>query len=411
MQKHVPRKIGRLIEEYLRYFPCVAVIGPRQCGKTTLVKTLARDWTLFDLEKSDDFHQISDDPDLFLRLHPDQTVIDEAQLMPNLFPALRVAVDADRSRKGRYIITGSNSPTLLRPVSESLAGRVGIVEMSPLSLEETIGGDAHFYRLFGRTSLKPSSLPELSPRCGLQDLHKYWFEGGYPEPWCQADARFRDVWLSQYIRTYLERDVSKLFPGLNAVRFRQFVEMLAGLSGRIVNYAETARALGISQPTARDYFTIAHHTFVWRHLPAYDKNVVKRVVKHPKGFLRDSGLLHYLARIQDLRHLLSHPCMGTSWEALVSEEILRGLQNRGIEHSSFHYRTAAGTEIDLVLEGRFGILPIEIKYRQSNPSKRLRALRDFVAERNLPLGLVIDNGEKVRQLDRNLFAVPFSCCV
>ncbi|MDT8392065.1 MAG: ATP-binding protein [Lentisphaeria bacterium] len=411
MMTFISRQSIRLVQDYLRFFPCVAIVGPRQCGKTTLVRHLTSDWHHFDLEKAGDYGQISADPDLFFRLHPERAAIDEAQVLPALFPALRVAIDASRSEKGRFIITGSSSPDLVHAISESLAGRVGVVELSPLSLEEICGGDAPFYDLFNDLEAGAEPLLTLSSRMTLQEIHHYWFHGGYPEPWRVDDEPFSEAWMGQYVQTYLDRDIAKLFPGLNTPRFRQFVEMLAGFSGRIVNYAEAARALGVSQPTTRDYFHIAHKTFVWRHLPAYAKDVCKRVVKHPKGYLRDSGLLHFLSRIRDLPHLMGHPSMGASWESLVVEELLRGLQNRGVDHDAYHYRTAAGAEVDLVLEGRFGTLPIEIKYHHDASRKGIRALRDFVRENNLPLGIVVDNGEHPRRLDERLVAVPFSCCL
>ena len=196
------RKYERLLKEYLGFFPCVALIGSRQCGKTTLLQTLPKDWRVFDLEKQSDFQRLSQDPDLFFRLNPDKIAIDEAQLRPELFPALRVAVDKDRQRTGRFVITGSCSPKLIRAVSESLAGRIGIIEMAPLSFSETSAelSPPFFQFLTDRVHVR-DFFSALKPLGSMRDAHKFWFRGGYPEPWLKKSKRFHSIWMNQYIGT------------------------------------------------------------------------------------------------------------------------------------------------------------------------------------------------------------------
>ena len=204
-----------------------------------------------------------------------------------------------------------------------------------------------------------------------------------------------------------------LFPNLNLNlnrdRFRQFIALLSQLSGNILNNADIARTLGVSEPTVRDWLSIAHDTFLWRHIPAWDRSAAKQLVKHPKGFLRDSGLLHRLLRIQDSDMLSTHPCVGKSWEGMVVETLLRGFENVGIGVAPFHYRTRGGAEIDLILEGQFGasqLLPVEIKLTQQSDKRALRSLADFVAVHDCPLGLVINNDERPRWLDERILAIP-----
>lgn len=398
-----------LLQELLGLFPCVAIVGVRQCGKTTLLGQLPGDWRIHDLEKRADVEAIGRDPDLFFRLNPDRIAIDECQLLPRLFPALRVAIDSDRNRPGRFIITGSSSPDLLAAVSESLAGRVAIVELAPFGPAEALALPASaFFPLLAERRPAHDYL-DLPVRLDLGRLHDYWLRGGYPEPWLKNQPRFAKLWMQNYLQTYLERDLPRLFPGLDREKFRLFANMLAHLSGRIVNYSEVARALGVSQPTARDYFRIADGTFLWRHLPAYEKDAVKRIVKHPKGYLRDSGLAHYLLRIQDLEQLRDHPAMGASWEGMAIETVLRGLDAQGTDYRAYHYRTGAGAEVDLVLEGEFGLVPIEVKYSQHVDNRALRPLRDFIEERGCPLGIVLNNDERPRRLDEKILGVPLAC--
>ncbi len=397
-----------LLLELLDLFPCVALVGVRQCGKTTLLGELPGEWRIFDLEKMADRNAIAGDPDLFLRLNARRVAIDESQLLPTLFPALRVAIDSARSENGRFVITGSSSPELLSAISESLAGRIAIIEMGPLSLAEAYELPlSPLYPLLAERA-PPAELTQLHPCLTLEQTTDYWLRGGYPEPWIKNSARFRRLWSQNYLQTYLDRDLLRLFPGLNREKFRLFVRMLAQLSGNVINYAEVARTLGVSQPTARDYFQIAHGTFVWRHVPAYEKNATKRIVKHPKGYLRDSGLLHDLLHVHTRDDLMAHPRMGASWEGMVIETLLRGFAAAGIGCSAFHYRTGSGAEIDLVLEGEFGVLPVEIKHTQHVDLRSLRALREFVAEHGCRYGIVINNDERPRLLDEKLLAIPFA---
>lgn len=403
------RHYAALLDEYLGLFPCVAIIGVRQCGKTSLIHQLSKEWTHYDLEKIQDRDLIQTNPDLFFRLNPEKITMDESQSLPELFPALRVAIDSQRDKCGRFIITGSSSPELVRSISESLAGRVAIIEMEPFNLAEAYEKPvSSIYPLIIQQTLASHS-EELNPIHTLDEVMRHWLNGGYPEPWIKNTVRFKKLWMQNYIQTYLDRDILRSFPKLSRDKYRLFTQLLSQLSGQIINYSNVSRLLGVSQPTARDYFNIAQGTFIWRHLPAYEKNASKRIIKHPKGYLRDTGLLHHLLHLHDLNMLLTHPQMGHSWEAMISENIIRGLTTLGADFDCFHYRTGAGAEIDLILEGEFGLLPIEIKYAERITNKSLRSLRDFIQYYSCQYGLIIHNHETVKRYDENIIGIPATC--
>jgi len=403
------RQYQQLITEYLGYFPCVALLGARQTGKSTLLQRFSAERDFFDLEVRADYSQIATDPDLFLRLNDNPIAIDEAQILPALFPALRVAIDKDRKACGKYLLTGSSSPELLKSISESLAGRIGIIELAPFSFSETQAVDSPGLCTLFTQDFNIQTFAKDFPVLHLDaEVSDYWFRGGYPEPWLKNQTRFQDVWMEQYFKTYIERDIARLFPNLNEVRFRRFIEILANYSGQIINYSNIARILDVSQPTVKDYFRIASGTYLWRNLPAYTKNTSKRIVKHPRGYLRDSGLLHHLLQIPTHRRLLNHPQMGSSWEGMVIEEVLRTLNAGGIGYSAYYYRTSAGAEVDLILEGKFGLIPIEIKHTQTILPRHTRAIKDFISEFGCDFGIIINNAEKVRLYEENLIGIPFA---
>lgn len=402
------RHFTAFINELLTLFPCVALTGVRQSGKTTALHDLPQPWQRYDLETASDYDLVARDPDLFLRLNPKQVALDEAQLLPAVFPALRVAIDADRDSNGRFVITGSSSPELLHSISESLAGRVAMVEVAPLMMSEAFAQPpSGLYELIQSRRLL-TDFARLQPsNTDLQQHHDYWLRGGYPEPWLKNNARFHKLWMQNYVKTYLERDILRMFPSLQREKYQLFLQMLAQLSGTIINYSDVARTLGISPPTVREYFRIAHGTFIWRHIPPYEKNAAKRIVKHPKGYLRDSGLLHHFLHLYSQNDLLAHPQMGHSWESMVIENLIRGLNAQGILFDYYHYRTSAGAEVDLVLEGEFGLLPIEIKYKQTVSLRDLKGIHSFMEEYQCPYGIVVSNNERLGLVSEKLINVPF----
>ena len=281
-------KITRLLD----MFPVVAIIGPRQCGKSTLARGLRSDWKYYDLESPDDYQLISGDPLAFFSLNSDQVIIDEAQQYPDLFKVLRGVVDADRKRKGRFLLTGSSSPEIVKGITESLAGRIATVELWPFKqnelYEKPLPG---IYEMLTGGAAGPKDFLLLQPVLSAKQSMNVWFKGGFPEPLIESEINglFYQQWMENYIIDYVGRDIRMLFPRLNIYNFRRFLTLLAQFSGHQLNMSDMARALEVSVSTVKDYLDIIHQTFLWRNLPAYTKNPLKKVQKAKKRIFPGPG--------------------------------------------------------------------------------------------------------------------------
>ena len=387
-------------------FPAVAVLGARQVGKTTLLKTLLPDANFFDLERRNDFQRVSDDPELIFREAEGPFVFDEAQLAPSLFNALRVEIDGHRERKGRFLLSGSSSPQLLHRITETLAGRCAIVELGTFSWNEGLDRPASAFHT-SLTSL--DQLKSLPPLNNHAELLAQCLSGGYPEPFLnRRNELFFDQWMESYIQSYIERDIRRLFPTLNLEAYQRFIKMLCFATGEIINLSNFSRSLGVSQPTVKKYIEIMEGTFMWRMLHSYEKNQSKSVVKMSKGHIRDTGLICFLLNIHSVDDLKSHPKYGQIWEGFVTEQILKGLQDHLVTHRFFYYRTRSKAEIDLILEGRFGTIPIEIKASYATPKNQLRTLEEFVVRYKCPFGVLINNSDDIYMLSENIIQIPAS---
>ena len=391
----------------LDWFPAVVILGARQVGKTTLAKELGKSWTYLDLEQPEDLDRLSYDPKFFFSEHPDSVILDEAQEYPPVFKILRGEIDSRRKQNGRFIITGSSSPALISEISETLAGRVAIVELGTLKCNEFYGLPlSPFFSIF---ESKPSKkLPiEGVPPLTRDQIQRLWFYGGYPEPLLANDAQRHAVWMNNYRDTYINRDVAKLFPKLNRQAYRRFLIMLCKLSGTIINKSQVGRAVEASESSIRDYLEIADGTYVWRILSSFEASVAKSITKMPKGYIRDSGLLHYLLGIHDMESLMSDPVVGASFEGFVCEELVKGLEATGATNWNIHYfRTKGGAEIDLIVQGPFGTLPIEVKYGSSVKRGSLKSLITFVKDNKLPMGMLINQSDRVEWITPEIVQVP-----
>jgi predicted AAA+ superfamily ATPase len=287
--------IQRLIENQslksIARFPVTGIVGPRQVGKTTLAKQLLLDTnTIYlDLEKNSDLNKLND-PELFFSQNQDKTVIlDEIHHLPAIFPLLRAVIDENR-KPGRFVILGSASPPLLRQSSESLAGRINYLEMTPLSILET------------QTALSS------------QDL---WIYGGFPEPALSRDSDFVQDWYRSFTTSYIQRDLPQYGLPADPRVTRQFLMMIASVHGGVLSYATFAKSLGLTAPTIKTYLSFLLGSFLLRELPAWSVNAKKRLVKSPKLYYRDTGMLHYLLGIKNMESIFGNIVLGSSWEAFV----------------------------------------------------------------------------------------------
>ncbi|MDZ7314472.1 MAG: ATP-binding protein, partial [candidate division KSB1 bacterium] len=333
---YIQRKVTTELIKLINQFPVVAIIGPRQVGKTTLAKHLMdhinKECIYLDLELPEDQAKLYE-PQLYLEQHVDKCVIlDEIQQIPHIFPVLRGLIDRHRVT-GRYVILGSASPDLLKQSSETLAGRIAYKELTPFNLTE-ISENFNF------------------------TLH--WFRGGFPEALLSPDEEFYRNWMRNFIQTYLERDLPLLGLSVSPILMRRFWTMLANFHGGIWNASNFAKSLGITVPTVNRYLEFLEAAFIVNRLQPFYINLKKRLVKSPKIYIRDSGILHHLTGILTFHDLQGNVLLGNSWEGYVIEQIRQLVPG---EINLYYYRTHNGAESDLVLvRGNEALACIEIKY-------------------------------------------------
>ena len=361
------------LETALSRNPVVALIGPRQCGKTTLARQFLdgeRKTHYFDLEDPA-VAQAFEDPMTTLGPLQGLIVIDEAQRQPGIFPVLRVLADR-AEEKAQFLILGSASPDLTRQASESLAGRLEIIEISGFELGEV----------------------------GSAGQHRLWMRGGFPRSFLARDEAASFEWRRQFIRTFVERDIAQLGFRIASTAISRFWTMLSHYHGQIWNGSEIAASLGVDPQTARNYLDALEQTFMVRRLAPWYVNVGKRLVKSPKIYLRDSGLLHALQGIRDMDALVAHPKLGASWEGFALEVLLR----RYAGEEAYFYAIHSGSELDLY----FPSLSIGFEIKRQDAPKRTRSMDIALRDLKLKQLYVVYPGERRYALGDRIEALPLT---
>ncbi len=402
-QAYIPRSLEPVIKKAVSQFPVVVLVGPRQSGKTTLLNHLyGNQYPIVSLEPPDIRIAALNDPRGFLNLYPPPVVFDEIQYAPVLLPYIKEQVDTHRERPGQYLLTGSQNLLLMQQVTESLAGRAAILKLLPMSRWEV---DRHPQ---GALPWEKGKAPSLTIKSS-QELWENTLRGFYPEVVANPDRDAR-LWQASYVQTYLERDIRNLRNVGDLSLFQTFLRALAARSAQILNLSDLSREIGVSVNTAKNWLSILEASFQVIILRPYYANIGKRLVKSPKIYFTDTGLLCYLVGLRDIEHAASGPMGGAIFENLVVAELFKIYIHRGEEPALYFWRTAAGSEVDMVIETQDQLVPIEIKQSETPRPEMAKEIinfqKDFVGKAGQ--GYVIHPGTMTLPLAKGVITLPFA---
>jgi len=402
---YLDRSLEVPLREAVSQFPAVVLTGPRQSGKTTLLQKILGDTHQYVSLEAPDVRLVAvTDPRAFLAAFPPPVVLDEVQHASQLLPYIKESIDSNRNAKGQYVLSGSQNLLLLGRVTETLAGRTAVLRLYPMSLREIAGMSARALPWEtgprGREAGREQSLP---------DTWTAIVRGSYPELISEPSRPFRP-WYEGYVQTYLERDVRDIRNVGDLTAFQTFIRALAARTARLLNLSEVGREVGITSATARAWLSVLEATSLVFLLRPYHTNVGKRLVKTPKLYFTDTGLVCHLVGIHDREHAMLGPMRGQLFETLVVSEVYKTLAHRGFQPRVHFWRTSHGVEIDLVVETEGGLVPIEAK-TSATPHPRaatsIRSFRQDVGERVLP-GFVVHPGNVTLPLGAEATALPLA---
>jgi predicted AAA+ superfamily ATPase len=403
-RRYITRSLEPVLKKAVAEFPSVVLTGPRQSGKTTVLKHLfGEKFRYVSLATPDVQAAAMEDPRGFLELHPPPVIFDEVQNAPDLFPYMKERIDARRDQAGQYLLTGSQNLLLMEKITESLAGRAAMLRLLPLSRREAVGHPE------APLPWEPTKTGTPSERISVRDIWKEFLRGGYPE--LTADpGRDIGLWHAGYVQTYLERDVRSLRQVGDLSQFQSFLRALAARTARLLSLTDLAGDLGIALNTVKAWLSVLEATYQVIVLRPYFVNVGKRLVKTPKVYFTDVGTLCYLTGLKDPEHAAAGPMGGPIMETAVLSEIVKTLTHRGLDPRVYFWRTSAGSEVDIVVEAEGKVVPVEVKLSATPRPAMAAAIKRFqedFGEKAGP-GYVVHPGDIRLPLAPNVTALPFA---
>lgn len=388
-------------------FKVLLLTGARQVGKSTLLSHLFPDAPIVVFDPVQDVYDARIDPDAFLKTFHNRTILDEVQFVPELLSAIKRRVDL-RPEKGQYLLTGSQHLSALRHLSESMAGRVGILNLENMSIYEEREDPSNWVKvLLENPALLIERFRGILPETYLTEA--LW-RGSFPALIGEGNDLVREFYDS-YVTTYVERDVRLVEDVNNLSLFGRFMRILAALTAQEINHAELGRELGVSGPTAQRWVQLLHYTFQWREIWPYSGNMIKRVSSKRKGYMRDTGMACYLQRIPSHDVLLGHPMLGALFETFCANLIFKLLSGLSAGVNDYHWRSNSGAEVDLILEQNATLYPIEFKcrtYLNKYDARGLRAFRETYPKQNIAPGVIVYTGERPYWVDEHTIALPWN---
>lgn len=401
---YIPRSMEKVIEEVTKEYPVVLVTGPRQVGKTTMLRKMMKgtDRGYVSLDDLNERSLAKNDPEMFLQMHKPPVLIDEVQYAPELFAYIKILVDRE-GNAGDFWLTGSQVFKLMRGVQETLAGRVAVLSLTSLSQSEIFGGSTAPFRLEVNALAAREAGREVAD---TQGIYERIFRGSMPAI-VSGQIKNGGIFYSSYLSTYIERDVRELSDSIDSLRFLRFVTAVAARCGQMLNVADIARDADINQKQAKDWLGILETLGIIFYLHSFSNNLLKRLVKTPKLYFFDTGLVCYLTKWSGPQTLESGAMNGAILENYVVAEIMKTYLNNGQEPFMYYYRDKDAKEIDIILEHDGVLNPIEIK-KSANPGTELIKTFELLDRASVPRshGAVICMKPTLTAIDRNNFVVP-----
>jgi predicted AAA+ superfamily ATPase len=404
VHNYIKRSLETVLKKAVSEFPAVVLTGPRQSGKTTLLKVLfGEKYGYVSLEPPDVRTAAMEDPRSFLEMYTPPVIFDEVQYAPNLLPYIKERIDAHRDRPGQYLLTGSQNLLLVEKITESLAGRTAMLRLLPLSRREAEGNP------LARLPWESGKPHSAGTKASYQDIWKDFLRGNYPELVANP-GRDINLWHAGYVQTYLERDVRMLRQVGSLSQFQSFIRALAARTAQLLSLTDLAGDLGVAVNTVKAWLSVLEATYQVIVLRPYFANVGKRLVKTPKVYFTDVGTLCYLTGLKDPEHAASGPMGGPIMETAVLSEIVKTLTHRGQDSQIYFWRTSTGTEVDIVIETGNKLVPVEVKLSATPRPSMAASIKTFrvdFGDKAMP-GYVVHPGDVRLPLGSNVTALPFS---